>query len=59
VEAREDDTGSVAKLGIARVGKSIDGGRVHVHRRIGQADDNWSFTIIRRRISHSPLDSSS
>jgi hypothetical protein len=24
-----------------------------VHRRVGQANDYWSFTIIWRRISHS------
>jgi hypothetical protein len=52
-EPGKDDTGPVTELGVVGVGKGIDGGGIHVHRRIGQADDYWSFAIIRRRISHS------
>jgi hypothetical protein len=52
-ETGEDDPGAVTELRVARIGKRIDGGRVHVHRRIGQTNDYWCFTIIRRGISHS------
>jgi hypothetical protein len=52
-EPREDDAGAVGELGVARIGEGIDGGPIHMHSRIGEADDNWSFTIIGRRISHS------
>ena len=51
-EPGEDDAGAVWELGIVRVWKRVDGGGVHVHRRICHADDYGSFTIIRRRISH-------
>jgi hypothetical protein len=51
-EPGEDDAGAVWELGIVRVWKRVDGGGVHVHRRIGHTDDYGSFTIIRRRISH-------
>jgi hypothetical protein len=52
VEPGEDDAGAMGELGIVRVGKRVDGGGVHVHRRIGHPNDYWSFTIIWRRISH-------
>jgi hypothetical protein len=42
----------MGELGIVRVGKRVDRGGIHMHRRIGHPNDYWSFTIIWRRISH-------
>jgi hypothetical protein len=51
-EPGEDDAGAVRELGVMHIGKGVDGGGVHVHRRVGHTNDYWGFTIIRRRISH-------
>jgi len=51
-ETLQDHTCAVGVLRITGVGERVDRGCIHVHRRVGQSDNYWSFSVI-RRLGHS------
>ncbi|SHS85960.1 Uncharacterised protein [Mycobacteroides abscessus subsp. abscessus] len=53
-QTAENYGNAFAVLRVAGVGQGVDGGRVHVHRGIDEADNDWGFSVIRHDFRHDP-----